>query len=184
MTHRTRRALAIGAAATILAAPAAHAQVVDRVTEPLRFTGHVDCDNGFVIDVNEVGEQAVVVKQRGTKLFEFVTVRGGSTATYVADDGAGRHVEWQGVNRFQLKDQRIVAVEGNLTTLLIGVTQHFDVYDPSGRPDSGFDRRVEWRITIDTTTGHTVEETDWTKDVGHYSVAASPCEDAARFSGV
>lgn len=182
MFTRTHRALAIGAAATILAAPAAHAQVIDRFTEPLTFTGQVDCDNGFAIDVDEVGEQTVIVKQRGRNLFEFVTARGGSTATHVADDGAGRRVEWQAVNRFQYKDQRIVSVQGDLTTLLIGVTQHFDVYDPSGRRDSGFDRRVEWQVTIDTTTGDVVDETAWTKNVGHYSIAASACEDAARFS--
>lgn len=180
-TH-TRRALAISAAATILTAPAAHAQVIEQFTEPLTFSGHGDCDNGFAIDMNEVGEQTVVVKQRGKNLFQFVTVRGGSTATYVADDGAGRHVEWHWVNRFQYKDQRIISVQGNLTTLLIGVTQHFDVHDPSDRRDSGFDRRVEWQITIDTTTGDVVDETDWTKNVGHYSIAGSACLDAARFS--
>lgn len=182
MLTRTQRALAIGAAATILTAPAAHAQVIDRITEPISFSGQEECDNGFAIDTNGAGEQTVVVKQRGKNLFEFVTVRGGWTATAVADDNAGRHVEWDAVNTFQVKDQRIVSVHDNLTTLLIGVTQHLDVYDPAGRRDSGFDRRVEWQVTIDTTTGAVVDETDWLKNVGHYSIADSACEDAARFS--
>lgn len=174
-TNSTRRALALGAAMVMFAAPAAHASVIDRHTEPVGGEFQVACD-GFTIDATWQGEQTVTVKQRGAKTFVFETAHGGFTSTW---DALG--VRWTSANRFQYKDQRIISVQGNLTTLLVGVTQHFNVYDPSGRPDSGFDRRVEWRITIDTTTGEVVDSTDWTKNVGHYSIS-DECHDAVRFS--
>lgn len=171
----TAAAAALAAASLVAVVPAAQAAVVDRHTETIT-SSYVETCDGFDVRGEEVGQQVITVKQRGDGGWEFATAKGGSTTTWRAPGAT-----WQSTNRFQFKDQRVLRVDGDLETYLVGVTQHFDVYDPSGHPDSRFDRRVEWEITFNTSTGEEVHS-PWTKDVGRYDfIGGSVCEDALRF---
>lgn len=178
-TFSVSTAAAFAAAATLAAVvPAAQAAVIDRVTETIDNTYLEPCD-GFDVLGHEVGEQVFTLKRRGDGGWEFATAKGGSTTTWTAPDAT-----WQSTNRYQFKDQRLLSVDGDLVTILVGVTQHARLYDPAGQPDTRFDRRVEWEITFNTSTGEEFHSY-WTKDVGRYQPhSGSACEDAVRFGGM
>ena len=59
-------------------------------------------------------------------------------------------LSWSGHAVSQSKDQRILAVHGNLQTYLRGVNSHFEVIAPDGSVAARQDVRVEFTIQMDT----------------------------------
>jgi hypothetical protein len=59
-------------------------------------------------------------------------------------------LSWSGHSMSSDKDQRILAVQGNLQTYLRGFTGHFDVFAPDGSIAARQDIRVEFTFQIDT----------------------------------
>jgi hypothetical protein len=195
MIKRSSRVLALASAAAgvlLLAPPASAAPPVTFPPETHDDTFVFTCDAGTPDDVTDdftavehhVGGGELTVKYRPSAPadFAFATFRGFDDGTYTATWPGGRTVVWTSHTDSVEKDRRILSVEGDVATLLVGTTFNSVIYAPDGTRDSANVGQAKITVTIDLTTGEGNFD-QVIKQAGHRGVGTL-CGDAMRFAGL
>ncbi len=157
ISRLTMTVLATGGLALLSAFPAP-AAVIGTGSDPVDDTyptGSCTAGDGTVYDLveHDVGTSSFRDKFRGSATrFSYDQVWFGSGADDVVSTytNVQTGLSWSGHVVSQSRDQRILAVDGNLQTYLRGVNSHFDVIAPDGSVAARQDVRVEFTIQIDT----------------------------------
>jgi hypothetical protein len=85
--------------------------------------GTADPSDDFTATEHHVGQLLVTLKNRKpVEGFSFFTGRGLDEGAYTASFPDGTEVAWSGRNEWIEKDRRILSVEGNIATGLVGTT--------------------------------------------------------------
>lgn len=193
ISRLTMTALATGGLALLSAFPAP-AAVIGTGSEPVDDTfsvGSCTAPDGTVYDLveHDLGTSSFRDKFRGpASRFSYDQVWFGSGADDVVSTytNVQTGLSWSGHAVSQSKDQRILAVHGNLQTYLRGVNSHFEVIAPDGSVAARQDVRVEFTVQIDTQgTADPADDTDTflelTKQAGRDTVRDF-CVDALDYT--
>jgi hypothetical protein len=184
---RLRRGAAVTVAVVLggaWLAPPANAAVVDRFSDTYEESFVDVCDLGtedeaddIVVQVDLSGSFSVKLRTRQPDGAVYGTGMGEEHAVYTNTE-TGR--SWTSDFRWRDGGLRLLGVEGDVYTYLVGATSHFVVYAPDGRVDSRNDGRSEFVVEYDAATdeGTFVEGR---KQVGRFGVGDF-CEDAVRFT--
>jgi hypothetical protein len=184
---RVRRGVAAIAAVMLggaWGAPPAGAAIVERFSDTYEDSFVTSCDLGTGDPLDDVVVEAAVQGSFSGKL----RTRQPDGAVYGTSAGEERVVltntetgrSWMTEFRWRDGDLRLLGVEGDVYTYLVGATFHFVVYAPDGRVDSRDDGRLEFVVAYDAAT----DEGDFVegrKLVGRFGVG-DLCEDAVRFT--
>jgi hypothetical protein len=196
MPKRNPRAFALVTAVVSVALFAPAAQATPPTTYPPEI--HNDyydftCDAGtpadpsddFTAQEHHTGEGALTLKSRRSapQGVDFGTFRGYDDGTYTATWPNGTSVIWSSRDDFIEKDRRIVSIDGDMATVLVGTTFHSDLFAPDGTLDNSNVGMFQFTVKVNLTTG----EGDFyevVRDVGHRGARGTLCGDAMRFAGL
>ena len=180
MWSNTRRLVAAGAGAALLtlAAPAAQARTVYAWTEPDGGEFEFTCDFGTEDTADDIdlafdvtGEISVVLRERVPGGPLYATVRGHRTEV-VTNEGTG--ISWSVTSRWREQDLRVLSVDEESTTYLVGLTGHATVFTPEEDVYYKANSRYEFVLEVDAEgNGTFVEALKLVGQTGNNS-----CEDA------
>lgn len=180
MRRNTRRLVAAGAGAALLtlAAPAAQARTVDAFTESFDETYLFTCEFDPETDEDDIdlsghvtGVISVVLRERERGGPLYATASGHRTEVVTNTD---TDVSWTVTARWNEKDLRVLSVDENSTTYLVGMIVHGTVFTPDGAVHSRGNARAEFILEVDDKGNGTFVEN--TKVVGQ--LGTDLCDDA------
>jgi len=165
-------------------APPAGAAIIERFSDMYEDSFVTSCDLGTEDPADDVVVESTVQGSFSGTL----RTRQPDGAVYGTSTGEERVVHtnaetgrsWMTEFRWRDRDLRLLGVEGDVYTYLVGATFHFVVYTPDGRVDSRNDGRSEFVLTYDAATGEG-DFVEGRKLVGRFG-AGDLCEDAVRFT--
>jgi hypothetical protein len=164
--------------------PPAGAAVVERFSETYEDSfaevcalGTEDEADDIVVEGTVRGSFSVKLRTRQPDGAVYGTGMGEERAVYTNTE-TGR--SWTSDYRWRDGDLRVLGVEGDVYTYLVGATFHLVVYTPDGRVDSRNDGRSEFVVEYDAATDEGTF-VDGRKQVGRFGVGDF-CEDAVRFT--
>jgi len=149
MLMRSPRVLALMTAVSgvALLAPAAHAAPPVTVPPDPPYNDYYDvtCDAGTPADPSDDftaqehhtgGGQLTLKDRKSMPGFSFGTFRGHDEGTFTAEWPDDTTVIWTGRTDYTEKDRRILSIDGDIATVLVGTTFRARLFAPDGSPDS------------------------------------------------
>lgn len=191
---RPRRSALVSAGALALLAMAgapADAAVVARGVDVIDETFTNTCDGGTPDDPGD--DLAIIEHTTGTVAYRFATRQGelvfgtfrGNLAATLTNPDTGR--SWSSTDRFLERDVRVLAVDGDVVTMLVRTVFQFTVFDEDGNRDSANRGLREFTLFIDT-NGTPGDPSDDESEFGELLRDYGPrgvgdfCVDAERFT--
>lgn len=139
--------------------------------------GTADTADDVTVETHVAGTADFVLRERGTSGLYYLTVETHEASTYTNLD---TDIAWTGDFRTHEKDLSVTADADGVLTIRVGVSYHFTVYDPEGRPGGVSNGRNEFVVVYDPATDTELSFT-FTKNVGGRTTSDF-CEDAIRFT--